>query len=391
MATTMIITEKPSAAKRIAYALDNKGGVKEVQDRKVRYYMVQHGSDLLLIVSALGHLYGIEQAENNKTWTYPVYDYKWVPLFQISKKNLKSRDYLEVIQKLGKDATNFVSACDYDTEGSLIAYMILRHALDGKAVAQAHRMKFSTLTRQDLVNAYKNRSPSLDFPLIEAGQTRHEIDWLFGINLTRALTLALRRVKWTKKVLSTGRVQGPTLKLLVKRERQIKTFIPVPYWKIEANTCIKGKKYVLEYSVPKIPTRKEAEQVVADCRGKNGIVTAVTSKHIDIPPPFPFDLGNLQSEAYHHFHITPKQTLDSAERLYLNALISYPRTSSQKLPASLNIPLIVRKISEQNKYRKIAELVLNSGPRRPNEGPNKDPAHPAIYPTGRQPKRLSAI
>ncbi|MCK5626109.1 DNA topoisomerase I, partial [Candidatus Bathyarchaeota archaeon] len=273
---------------------------------------------------------------------------------------------------------------------SLIAYTILKYAIGANSLKIAERMKFSTLTTSDLIEAYQNRQSALDFSLIEAGQTRHELDWLFGINLTRALTLSLQHVKWNRNIISTGRVQGPALKLLVDREREIRSFVPLPYWIIQAKTQIDKKQYPLVYSIPKVFVQKQAKQIVSECKGKTGTVTDINIKKINLSPPYPFDLGTLQSEAFRVFHFTPKQTLNIAESLYLKALISYPRTSSQKLPKSLQIPQILKQIKIQEKYFALAQKILKLGPRNPQQGIKDDPAHPAIHPTGKPPLRLSS-
>ena len=91
-------------------------------------------------------------------------------------------------------------------------------------------MKYSSLSKEDLIESYSNLLPHLDFGLIEAGLTRHEIDWLYGVNLSRALTLAARKFSGRYKTLSTGRVQGPTLNFLVTREINIRRFVPTPFW-----------------------------------------------------------------------------------------------------------------------------------------------------------------
>ncbi len=155
----MIIAEKPSAAKRIASALDTSGTIQEHTERKVKYYLIKNKTDEITVVSALGHLYGITEDSDKESWTYPIYDYKWAPLYQFNSKNRKSQAFIQIIKKLSKSATHFISACDLDTEGSLIAYMILKYAIGANALKIAERMKFSTLTTEDLKEAYQNRQP----------------------------------------------------------------------------------------------------------------------------------------------------------------------------------------------------------------------------------------
>jgi DNA topoisomerase-1 len=229
--------------------------------------------------------------------------------------------------------------------------------------------------------------PNLDFGMINAGKTRHEVDWLYGINLSRALTNAANQQKRGYNTLSTGRVQGPTLKFLVTRECSIQTFEPTPYWSILAEIDVNGRKYRIDYEKEVINKKDEADAVVQACSGKTGTVENIEQKTTQTPPPFPFDLGSLQRQAYSLFGYTPRQTGDIAERLYLDALISYPRTSSQKLPPTINYKAILDGLSQETTYQRHATELLHNDNLVPRQGPNDDPAHPAIYPTGNRPQR----
>ncbi len=205
-------------------------------------------------------------------------------------------------------------------------------------------MKFSTLTKQDIEKAYEKLLPHLDFGQIEAGRTRHEVDWLYGINLSRALMLAIKNASGNYATLSTGRVQGPTLKFLVDREKAIGTFVPTPYWKVKALIEIHGQIFEAKYEKEVIEGQEEAETVVSACISKKGEVKEIDVRKVLQPPPCPFDLGTLQNEAYGLFKCAPQRTLSVAQQLYLNALISYPRTDSQRLPATIGYEAILQNL-----------------------------------------------
>jgi DNA topoisomerase-1 len=269
-------------------------------------------------------------------------------------------------------------------EGSLIGYTILRYACGNKE-GMAKRMKYSTLTADELEKAYENLLPHLDFGLIEAGRARHEVDWLFGINLTRALTASFTSQTSQYMTISTGRVQGPTLKFLGLREKSIKTFVPTPYWTIRARVEINGQTFDAEYRKEKIETKPEADAVLKACEGKEGTVEKISVKRFHQAPPPPFDLASLQNEAYDMFGYTPKQTLDIAQRLYRDTLISYPRTSSQKLPATVDYEAILRNLNLVPQYRELTLELLTRNKLTARQGNKEDPAHPAIYPTGEKP------
>lgn len=383
---TLIVTEKPDAAYRIANALDHKEKAERVVERGVPYF-VAYRQEKIVVVPALGHLYTVTQAEQGSS--YPLFNVKWAPLYEVERKASRVRLWLQVISKLAKEANKFVDACDYDLEGSVIGYCVLKYGC-GEKQNVAKRMRYSTLTREELQRAYDSLLPHLDFALIESGLTRHEVDWLYGINLSRALTAATKKTTGYYTTLSTGRVQGPTLRFLVERERDITSFVSSPYWVLKAKITVGEKQLDVTYKKNPIKTREEAEKVAATCRGKKGVVESVEERNLVLPPPAPFDLGALQSEAYGAFGYAPLRTSTVAQQLYLGALISYPRTSSQKLPPQIGYEDILRNLSGWREYNQFARELLAKPELKPNEGKNVDPAHPAIYPTGKLPEKALA-
>ena len=384
---TLVICEKPKAARRIAEALDDHGRPERYYDNDVPYYIVTHGDETLIVVAALGHLYTISQKGGK--WTYPSFEYHWIPMHEADKRNKRSKRFIEVIRKRSKDVDDYVNACDFDIEGSLIGYMVLQKICGRHSLKKAERMKFSTLTTHDIKNAWEKRAASLDFHLIDAGRGRHEVDWLFGINLSRALTLSVKKATRQYRTLSIGRVQGPTLNFLKEKENTIRSFVPKPYWEINAEMLFDGQKITLVYEKKRIDDIDEATSIVNSCRGKNGVITEIISREIKLPPPSNFNLGDLQRAVYAEYKYSPRATLQAAERLYLNALISYPRTSSQKIPPSIDIPEILRGLSEYGSFKEHASQLLLKSTLKPRQGKKDDPAHPAIHPTGQVLTRLS--
>jgi DNA topoisomerase-1 len=381
---TLIITEKPDAAKRIAFALDTKGKPKQMRQNSMPYYVAERDREIV-IVPALGHMYTVAAEEKSRNH-YPVFNFKWVPRYAVEKNANQIRSWLQAIAKLAEEADMFIDACDYDIEGSLIGYFILKYACNNKEQT-SKRMKYSTLTKEELEKSYTQQLPHLDFTLVEAGRARHEIDWLYGVNLSRALTIAAKNSNGKYATLSTGRVQGPTLKFLVKREKTIRTFVPTPYWTIKAQIQINGHIFETQYEKETIETKKEADSIINACKGKQGTIGKIETKQYQQPPPTPFDLGSLQGEAHRIFGYTPILTSKIAQRLYLDALISYPRTSSQKLPSTINYEAILKSLSKSPEYRKPASELLSKPTLKPNEGTKEDPAHPAIHPTGNLPQK----
>jgi DNA topoisomerase I len=380
---TLIVTEKPDAAKRIATALDCKGNATKNVEHGVPFYQAYRNGDII-VVPALGHMYTVSSKEKN-SGGYPVFNYCWVPRYMVERRSSKIQVWLEVISKLSKGAEVFVDACDFDIEGSIIGYCLLKYACGNKEKV-AKRMKYSTLTTEELQQSYVNILPNLDFGLVNAGLARHEIDWLYGINLSRALTAAAKSNSGKYATISTGRVQGPTLKFLEDREKSINSFVPNPYWTIKAKIFINGIAYEFDYEKT-LYNKQEANAIMETCKTKEGQIKKITVGTFSQKPPFPFDLGALQSEAYRLFHYPPIRTLNIAQHLYINALISYPRTSSQKLPPQIGYTQILRRLSQLSVYHDPASKLLSKSVLKPNEGIKSDSAHPAIYPTGNLPEK----
>jgi DNA topoisomerase I len=383
---TLIVCEKPDAAGRVARALDDDNDPRRTVSNGVPFYECRRGKETLFVCSALGHLYAVDSKAHASRRHYPIWDFEWKPKNLIDKDSDKLSRWIQTINSLAKNSDRFINACDYDVEGSLIGYTILRYACNN-AHSKAERMKFSTMTERELQAAYKTRSAHLDFSQVEAGRCRHELDWLYGINLSRLLTESALKQNRGYSTLSTGRVQGPTLQFIVRREEEIQCFAPTPFWTIDATISHNDETYHIDFEKEKIAVLAEARKVVSECQNAQLEVTNIESRTIQQPPPYPFDLSTLQSEAYRHFGYTPSRTLALAERLYLEALISYPRTSSQELPPEIGYHEILRGIARRAAYGSLNLKLANQPGIRPNEGPKQDPAHPAIYPTGESPKR----
>ena len=385
----LLLCEKPSAARRIARALDEEGKPAERKIGRVPYYEAERDGKMLIVVPALGHLYTVAPKVRDRN-VYPVFDFEWVPRHLAERDAKEIGEWIEAISLLSKGADEFILATDYDIEGATLGYTILKYACGGKE-KEAKRMKFSTLTTSELRESYASLLRSIEFPMIEAGICRHLLDAIYGINLSRAMTIAAERWSGKYATLSTGRVQGPTLKFLTDRERQISCFVPVPFWRINAKVEMDGQIFDVEYEQKTIKTQAEAARIVEECRGKRGRIEKVEVREFRQKPPVPFDLGALQREAYSLFKYTPRRTANIAERLYLEALISYPRTSSQRLPRTIDYRAILKSLRREPKYRELSEVLLDKETLTPNEGKGYDPAHPAVYPTGNLPERRLSV
>jgi DNA topoisomerase-1 len=380
----LVIAEKPSAARRLAQALDENSSPRSENWKGVITYFCKRNDKEIVVVSAIGHLYSISQ--DGGRFTYPVYKIKWVPTHTVDRSRKRGKQYLDVIKRF-KSSSIFVSACDYDLEGSLIAYNIIRYFFGEKSLECSKRMRFSALTDEDLQKAWDNLEP-LDTSVISAGKSRHETDWLFGINLSRALGFSVKAASGSYKTLSIGRVQGPMLKFVYEREVEIRCHVPIPYWSINAETIIEGQTYQLEYEKKKLEREIHVKKLSSECRGKSGQVTSVEITERYEHPHSPFNLSDLQREAYKYLKINPSNSLKLAESLYLKALISYPRTNSQKIPQTIDIKNILKRLTTNPDFTQHATNLLVQEKVSPKQGKKDDPAHPAIHPTGKKPPKL---
>ncbi|MEM1577625.1 MAG: DNA topoisomerase I [Candidatus Pacearchaeota archaeon] len=350
----LIIAEKPKAALKIAQAL-GKAKIKNILGVKV--YEIEREGKKIIIASAVGHLFIL--AETKKEG-WPTFNFDFKPIYQVTKQKYTLK-YINVLKKLKPE--KIIIATDYDIEGELIGYNILRYIYNTN---NAYRMKFSTLTRSELIKAYENKLPNIDFNQAIAGETRHKLDWIYGINLSRLLINA------SKKILSIGRVQGPTLNLIAERENQIANFKPEKYYAISLIVKDKnGNKITLDCK-EKIKDKDELKKF--ELLKNKEIKLKIKEKEKSILPLPPFNLTQLQLEAYRFFKFSPSKTLEIAQNLYLSGLISYPRTSSQKLPESIGYKKILENLAKLFKFKIKRD--------KPIEGKATDPAHPAIFPTG---------
>jgi DNA topoisomerase-1 len=365
--TILIVTEKPQAAEKIAAALSDGKDEKSKDKNGVAYYQFNKEGKNILVGCAVGHLFGIKQ--NEARGEFPNFDVSWMPNYQ-TKKSDYTKKYYDTLKRLSSEADEIVVATDYDIEGEVIGWNVVRFICKRP---DARRMKFSALTKDELQESWNNLQPTINWGEAYAGETRHHLDWFYGINLSRGLMKALSSTG-KFRILSIGRVQGPALKIIYDKEMTIKAFKSEPYWQV----FVKVRDLNRERIEAKFPKDLFDEKELARfkyLKGQKGNAKTELEEE-SVAAPFPFDLTTLQTESYRMFGLTPAQTLSIAQGLYLAGVISYPRTSSQKYPIGIGYEKIMKKLQ---KYTQLTKYAVNP---TPVEGLKSDPAHPAIYPTG---------
>src|SRR3989344_4675788 len=279
----MIITEKPQAAQKIALAI-SPDARKYTEDGASYFELVSDEGKKILVASAVGHLFNLTYAPGQKGW--PIFNLIWQPSYE-RKTSAFTKKYYNLLKKLSKKAKEFIIATDFDIEGEVIGWNILRFICNEKT---AKRMKYSTLTKDELKKAFDSPLPTPDWGNAYAGESRHFLDWLYCINLSRALMSSLKHAG-IFKILSIGRVQGPALKIIIDREREIDNFKSVPFWQVFADIDWKDAGLVepaggCTFKHPKdIFDKKELEKF-RTLEGKDAEATT-TEKEENIQLPFP--------------------------------------------------------------------------------------------------------
>jgi DNA topoisomerase III len=337
MGKTLVIAEKPSVGRDIAAALPG------AFDKDEAFLE----SDEYVITWAVGHLVELVEPEDydEKLKKWRMADLPIIPdAFQLRPRDAKAKKQLKAIHKLLKreDVDRVINACDAGREGELIFAYIWDTSGADKPV---ERLWISSMTKQAIREGFEQLRPREQlFPLEEAARSRSEADWLIGMNATRAATIRGRA--WVGGVVSLGRVQTPTLAMLVKREREIQAFVPQPYWLVHgtfeapsragyAALWFEGDENRI-WNTDALPGQKRAEDIVAKVSGKDGTVASVERKEQSERSPLLYDLTSLQRDANRRFGFAARRTLQAAQSLYEGKkAITYPRTSSRYLSGDL--------------------------------------------------------
>jgi DNA topoisomerase-3 len=380
MAQTLVVAEKPSVGRDIAAALP--GTFKSSQDKT---HLV---GDDYVITWTVGHLVGLADPEEYdpklKKWRYA--DLPIVPSkFKLVPNDAKAEKQLKAIHRLMRsdDIDVIVNACDAGREGELIFAYTYETSKSKKPVK---RLWLSSMTRKAIQEAFQRLRDGDEMKDLEsAARARSEADWIVGMNATRAATIRLRSA--FDGAVSLGRVQTPTLALVVRREVEIRAFIPEAYWLVEGRFGAEKGDYSGRYMGGKrLKSAAEAAAIVEATRDKPGTITKLEKKEEREQPNLLYDLTTLQRHANTLFGFSARRTLSAAQALYeRHKAITYPRTNSKFLSGDLvpEIKPTAEFVGHNAPYRRGAEYVqsLASLPLQRVVNDARVTDHHAIIPT----------
>jgi DNA topoisomerase I len=386
---TLVTTEKFNTALRIAVVLSD-GKMERERRGPVAIFRFEKEGQPWAVVGLRGHIVELDYPKEFQSW-----DLATLPKL-LEATPLRSVTEPAIVETLRSLAPNFdrvILATDWDREGEVIGAECLEILHDINPKLSVERAHYSALTRPEIEQSFKDLK-TLDRNLADAGLARQNVDLMWGALLTRYLTLTSQSGPGSLGgrqgggFLSVGRVQTPTLALLVERDQAIKNFVPQPYWNLLADASKGGTEFRLKHAHGPYFDRPEVEKLLAGLAPvKEGTVSTFQEEETRLRPPVPFNTTLFVAEAT-KIGFGAAQAMRVAEDLYTSGMISYPRTDNTVYPPSLGLRTIVEKLGD-GPYPKEAALCLAQEKLRPTRGRSETTDHPPIYPTGvADPKKL---
>lgn len=364
---TLILAEKPSVGREIARVLGCTEAHKKYMEGP-RY----------VVTWALGHLVELKTPEDydKRYATWRLEDLPIIPKQRQLKVIRQTSDQFRTIREIAKrkDVKELVIATDAGREGELVARWIIEMIGWKKPLK---RLWISSQTDKAIIDGFRNLRPAKDFQsLYESAVCRSEADWLIGLNVTRALT-----TKYGESI-SAGRVQTPTLAIVLEREKAIETFKPVPYWTIRAEFATFSAHWEKQ-GEKRLFHEEEAKKLFSKLKDQVATVETINRKEKSLSPPLPYDLTELQRDASNFFGYSAKQTATILQRLYeQHKLVTYPRTDSRYLTKDMLQTMNERLRAMSSVYKEAKQMIANK--RKPMQrvfNDEKVTDHHAIIPT----------
>ena len=379
----LIVTEKDNAARRIAEIL-SEGGHGVERTNGVNIY--RWGDTRCIGLS--GHVVGVDFPPEYSDWR----NVQPVELSEASVvKTPTKENIVAALKSLARDADEAVIATDYDREGELIgkeAYELIEEETD----VPIKRVRFSSITEREVRDAFANPD-DLDFDLAAAGEARQIIDLMWGAALTRFLSLTAGQLG--NDFISVGRVQSPTLKLIVDREREIQAFDPDDYWVIYGDLAKDDEAFEAQYFYEgedgteneRVWNEADADDAYEDLReATSASVESVRRRTRTDDPPAPFNTTQF-IRAAGSLGYSAQRAMSIAEELYTAGWITYPRTDNTVYPEDLDPEELLETFADTGAFGEDAASLLEQDDIEPTEGDEETTDHPPIHPTGEIPGR----
>ena len=379
----LIVTEKNNAARRIAEILSDGSATTEQIGGVNVYSWGTHR-----VIGLSGHVVGVDFPAEYSDWR----DVEPAELVHASiETRVTQEQIVNSLERLARQADSIVIATDYDREGELIgkeAYELVREVNEE---APIHRVRFSSITENEVKGAFADPD-DLDFDLAEAGEARQIIDLIWGAALTRFLSLSARQMG--EDFISVGRVQSPTLKVIVDREREIEAFDPETYWELFADLSKNGSDFEAQYfyqdedgnEAERVWVEADATAAHESLRGAAGAtVDSVSRRRRTDTPPAPFNTTQF-IRAAGAIGYNAGRAMSIAEDLYTAGYITYPRTDNTVYPDDLD-PADLLETFLGTQFGDDAESLLSKDELDPTRGDTETTDHPPIHPTPDIPDR----
>ncbi|MEF8834882.1 MAG: DNA topoisomerase I [Candidatus Thermoplasmatota archaeon] len=369
--TTLVICEKKSAAARISQLLS---GGKQTQDSyyDYPYFKFERDGEDFISVPLRGHIVEYDYPDEYNSWSkVDEEDLIWIE----PEKEVTAKRIVNLLQKTGKGADRIIVATDYDREGELIGLEAVRLVKKELGDIPVKRAQFSSISKSELEEAFSDLK-DVDVNLAESAATRQVIDLAWGAVLTRFLSKASGQ--YGKDYLSVGRVQSPTLAIVVDRDLEIEDFDPEPYWKISA-FLEKDIEFEANYEESKIWEKERANKVYEKVERADKATTLSFQENTKKDwPPSPFNTTKFLSDA-NKLNMSPSQAMSTAEDLYTAGWISYPRTENTVYPDSLHLENHLKKLKSSELSEEVEEI-LSQDKIWATKGKKESTDHPPIYP-----------
>lgn len=368
----LIITEKNTTAKRISTILSG-GGARALSKSRNPVYGFKMDGDEVHCVGLKGHILKVDFPKEYQQWQ----DVEPRELIHADIiKTPTNKTLIKTIQTEAKQADEVIIATDFDREGELIGVDAINKIREVRPDIPVKRARFSALTPSEIKRVFAYlEDPYYD--LASAGEARQDIDLIWGASLTRFISLASTRLG--KRFLSVGRVQSPTLALIVDREKERKAFVPTPFWTLKINCSKDGDIFQATHRTE----RFLSEEAANGARGRLGdraAVTAVKAVERAVNPPTPFNTTGLLTSAA-TLGFSAAKAMSIAENLYMNGYISYPRVDNTVYPPSLDLRGILTELSSSPVFKEQCDLLLAKDKLTPTRGRKQTTDHPPIHPT----------